>query len=70
MTIKRFRANKAGLSGERGLLVAIVATAAIDMQSGSPSIQASAEKYLEGPLYRHHLTLLGLPADWMPQDLD
>lgn len=57
-----------GLSGERALLVAVIAQATADLQlSGRPRHAALA--YFAGAEYRRHLDLIGLPAGWLPVEL-
>ena len=58
-----------GISGAAGLIVAIIARAVNDSVSRSCAYEdrVSAWAYLGGPLYCHHLDLLGLPPDTLPE---
>lgn len=55
--------------GPRLLLAAIIATAVDDLLEDGP-VAADAAAYFAGPLYRHHITLLGLPPDSLPAGVD
>ena len=54
-----------GATGERALLVAIVARAAEDAADGD----VGAAAYLLGDTYKWHLELIGLPSDYLPAGL-
>ena len=56
-----------GLSGPGGLIAAVISRAVTDSTSGSYEIMVSAWAYLGGPLFCHHLELIGLPPDTMPE---
>ena len=60
---KQVSAQRRSLSGERALVVAVVAQAYVDALDGFPG----ARDYFDGPVYKHHLGLLGLPDDWKPE---
>ncbi len=49
--------------GPRALLVAVMGAAAIDLAKGDPA----AARYFLSHNYRHHLELVGLPADYLPE---
>lgn len=53
------------LNGPAGLLTAVIYQATIDAKKGS----RNAIAYFNGPVYREHLELLGLPVDWLPEAL-
>lgn len=70
MTVQRLRLARAfqtfqgrGSVGPRALLSAVIATAALDLADGDPAAAA----YFLSDLYRHHVTLAGLPADYLPE---
>lgn len=54
------------LTGERALLVSVIATAVKDCLRAKGENRASAWQYLASETYRHDLSLLGLPADMLP----
>ena len=54
------------LSGERGLLLAIVLQAFHDAQYGPEDVRQDAMNYFAGDIYQQDLELLGLPADFVP----
>ena len=56
------------LTGPRGLLVAIIATAYADLVNGNGSHHRSAMAYFNGDLFRIHLELLDLPPDLTPKN--
>lgn len=56
-------------TGEAGLTVAIIRQAVHDAMSGNPLLVADALAYLSGPVYRDHVTALGLPASWLPEGI-
>ena len=60
------------LSGPRGLIVAIIAHAARDaLNASTPSRdKRSAINYFQSDEYQHHLQLLELPPEWMPEGVD
>jgi hypothetical protein len=53
-------------AGPYALVGAIIRQAAWDVQHGKPTLAADAWEYFEGPDYRHHLELLGLPGYRLP----
>jgi len=55
------------LTGERGLLLAIIALAYRDMVHGKPGERQDAQRYFDSEAYVEHLELLGLPSDFRPQ---
>lgn len=55
------------LTGERGLLTAVIAQAVKDTTQGNKEQRADAWAYFAGEEYEHHLQLLGLPWDWLPE---
>jgi hypothetical protein len=63
----------AGLRGELALLAAIVASAAADALGDDPGLSASALAWLggaEAPVtYRHAITALDVPGEWLPRGL-
>lgn len=58
------------LTGETGLLLAVMATAANDLADGSERMRQDAASYFAGPVFREHKDWLGLPLDWMPAGLE
>ena len=58
------------VSGERGLLCAVIAAAVNDVVSGNLKQRNSALVYFSGDVYQHHLKWLNLPADWLPTYLE
>lgn len=58
--------RSAGKGGAAALVASIIAVGAIDALAGAEKQRADALAYFVGPLYLHHLSLLGLPADWLP----
>lgn len=68
--MKQIRLNE-GLSGEKGLIVAVMATAANDaINSSNNENLIDAWAYFNGSVYRHHITALGLPGDIMPASIE
>lgn len=57
-----WQAVNRGLKGQRALLLAIIAQAYYDLSQGDED----AASYFAGPTYRHHLELLELPPNWLP----
>lgn len=53
-------------TGERALLLHVLATAVNDLADGDPDLRADAAEYFTGPVFRDHKDWLDLPADWMP----
>lgn len=51
-----------GSRGPRALLTAVIATAALDVAAGDQG----AARYFLSDLYRHHIELVGLSADYLP----
>ncbi len=62
--LQTFAVGKA--TGERALIVAIIGYAARDALDGD----VGAAAWLLSDGYRWYLELLGLPAEWLPEDLD
>jgi len=59
-----------GLAGERGLIAAIMAAAVDDaLERGNPEEVTDAQLYFVDGRYQHHLSLLGLPWDFRPEEL-
>jgi hypothetical protein len=54
-----------GLSGQNGLLLAVIAQAVNDATTGD----VGAVAFFGGRWYKHIVTHLGLPADFMPVDI-
>lgn len=54
------------LRGEEGLVTAIIHQALVDAIDGRPDAIA----YFDSWWYRHHLSILGLPEDWLPDALE
>lgn len=54
--------------GERGLLIAIIATATEDL-NGDLGQRIDALFFFASDFYKSILSLLNLPADWLPMDL-
>ena len=70
MSVQRLRLARAiqsfqgrGPVGPRALLSAVIAVAALDVADGDPAAAA----YFLSDLYRHHVTLAGLPPDYLPE---
>lgn len=60
-----------GLSGPRGLLMAIIAQAADDLSGNhGRELQITSYLYFKSPLYRGHLERLGLDPEIYTMDLD
>ena len=55
--------------GEMAVIVAVMAQAWQDLDAG-PKLASHAAVYFLSPLYRHHLTWLGLPDYWLPEGFD
>lgn len=55
------------LRGEKGLLVAIIARAAMDAKGSDWQLREDAMKYFAGENYKADLQLLGLPSDLLPE---
>ena len=53
--------------GARGLLASVVAMATVDALSRDRHNRLDALSYFAGPIYHHHLSLLGFPVDWLPE---
>jgi len=62
-----YRRRSAGKGGAAALFASIIATATIDVLVGSDKHKADALAYFVGPVYAHHLSLLGLPGEWLPE---
>ena len=66
--IKReIRGNRYKVSGGRGLIAAIIATAAVDALGSDQAARLDALAYFAGPVYKHHAHLLGLEPDILPR---
>jgi hypothetical protein len=64
---KTFRSYR-GLTGERALVVSIMALAVDDaMELGQAEGIVDARRYFTDGLYEDHLSLLGLPAEYFPE---
>ena len=70
MSVQRLRLARAiqsfqgrGPVGPRALLSAVIAVAALDVADGDPAAAA----YFLSDLYRHHVTLAGLPPEYLPE---
>lgn len=57
--------SRQSLTGEVGLILAVIDQAARDYQSGGPHAKTAAA-YFRGKVYQHHLTTLGLDPGTMP----
>ena len=58
-----------GLAGERGLIAAVMAAAVDDaLERGNPQDVTDARLYFFDGRYQHHLGLLGLPEDFVPEE--
>ena len=55
------------VNGADGLVLAIIATATKDVYG--LAYRDDALRYFQSDLYRHHLGLLGLPLDWLPDGI-
>lgn len=53
------------VKGPRGVLLAIIGQAYLDALRGD----SEALAYFDGDLYRHHLTLLEINPEWLPNGL-
>lgn len=66
--LRRLSMNMSGMPGGfDGLTVAIIRQAVHDAMSRDPLLVADALAYLSGPVYRDHVTALGLPPTWLPE---
>ena len=52
--------------GPRALFVAVMGAAAVDLAHGDPG----AAHYFLSDTYRHHLELVGLPAEYLPDGVN
>lgn len=57
---------KQNLNGPQGLIVAIIDQATKDFKIGGRAAK-SAREYFDSDLYQHHLQVLGLPSDALPE---
>jgi hypothetical protein len=56
-----------GLAGPEGLIAAVIARAVDDvLGDGGPALVVDGLAYFGGPMYTHHVNLLGLPPDIRP----
>lgn len=58
------------LTGERGLLAAVIATATQDATAQNGEHRDDAWRFFAGDLYGHYMQLLELPAEWLPAKLE
>ena len=68
--VKKYRTfnNYQGLKGERALIASIVAVSVDDaMELGNPKDIDDARVYFADGRYEHHLSLLGLPDELLPE---
>ena len=68
MTISR-KMVYGGLTGPRGLVLAIIFTALRDAKGKNEAQSIDAWDYFMGPLYRAHLRMLGQKTDILPEAL-
>ena len=60
------------LSGPGGLILAVIAQAmkdAIDPAAHCRLHREDAMQYFASDIYKHHLSLLDLPRDWLPSGI-
>jgi hypothetical protein len=58
-----------GMKGERALIAAVMAAAVDDaLERGKPKDVTDAQLYFFDGRYQHHLSLLGLPEDFIPEE--
>ncbi len=55
-----------GPAGPRALLVAVIGRAALDLAAGD----VAAARYFLSNIYKHHISLWGLPADYLPAGVE
>ena len=55
-----------GLNGAEGLLCAVIARATKDAAGHDHVHAVNALAYFGGPQYQHHVTVLGLPPEYIP----
>ncbi len=55
------------LQGGRALITAVIGQAYSDYLSEDANLRAAAGAYFTGDVYKHHLSILGLPGDWLPE---
>lgn len=68
---KNFALRRASnLSGELGLIAAIISRATLDYCFGNERESESAAAYFMGKAYADHLSWLDLPPDWLPELLE
>ncbi len=58
--------QRLGPTGPRALLSAVIARATVDLAEGDQG----AAVYFLSDIYRHHLGLIGLPADYLPAGVE
>jgi hypothetical protein len=66
MTPQKLTRLCAVVTGERGLLLAVIGLAYRDLQFGTEDERLDAQRYFSSQAYRHHLDMLGLPGDMRP----
>lgn len=64
------RVMRVRLQGARGLVTAVIAQAVNDWRNGTKKQHGKARAYFAGKVYKYHLTVLGLPKDWLPVGVD
>jgi hypothetical protein len=54
------------LNGPEALLAAVIAQAALDAEGNDAILRRDAFQYFTSPIYKHHLSQLGLDVGLMP----
>ena len=68
MTIRQSMSH-GGLTGSRGLVLAIIFTALRDAKGKNEAQSIDAWDYFMGPLYKAHLRMLGQKTNILPEAL-
>jgi hypothetical protein len=66
MTPQKLTRLCAVVTGERGLLLAVIGLAYRDLQFGTEDERLDAQRYFSSQAYQHHLEMLGLPTNMRP----
>ena len=66
MKTSQLRISQTGMIGPRALIAAIIGTAFNDLTCNEHKYQRTATNYFQGPLFRHHMELLDLDPDILP----
>jgi len=61
--------GKIKLCGPRAVFIAIILTATTDYFGKKKEHKTDAALYFSSRIYRHHITLLGLPDTWLPEGI-